>query len=140
MAKKKKLVKKVKDVSFEQALETLETIVEELEQGEIPLETSLEKYELGIGLLKKCHASLSKAERKIEILTGMDAEGNPVTDDYEHDQSDLEEKASQRSQRRSMKSNGSQSTKSIVHRFIDDTRWESTITDNGNRVSFRMPF
>ncbi|MGQ0635250.1 MAG: exodeoxyribonuclease VII small subunit [Planctomycetaceae bacterium] len=64
--------------SFEQALERLELIVQELEEGEVGLETSLVRFEEGIRLLKNCHQVLEQAERRIEILTGTDAGGNPV--------------------------------------------------------------
>ena len=112
MAKKKKVVKKIKEVTFEQALGTLQEIVTDLEDGELPLEDSLEKYELGIHLLKKCHDSLNQAERKIEILTGIDSEGNPITQDYDHDEADLSTKAAKRSKRRSSSNKDLGSSKS----------------------------
>lgn len=65
--------------SFEQSLERLEAIVHCLEDGDLGLSESLGKFEEGIKLLRQCHDLLTTAERKIEILTGLDAEGNPVT-------------------------------------------------------------
>jgi exodeoxyribonuclease VII small subunit len=56
-------------LSFEQALEKLETIVEEIEAGEVSLEESIEKYARGIELLKHCRGVLGRAERKIQLLT-----------------------------------------------------------------------
>lgn len=50
-------------------------MVAELEEGEVDLEKSLEKYEAGIKALKKCYEILSGMEKKIEVLT-KDAEGN----------------------------------------------------------------
>ncbi len=57
-----------KKLSFEQALEQLETIAEQIEQGKIGLEESITKYEEGMGLVKQCRDILSKAEMKIQKL------------------------------------------------------------------------
>ena len=53
---------------FETAIAELETIVKKLEEGDLPLETSLEFYERGVHLSRFCHARLEEAERRIEIL------------------------------------------------------------------------
>lgn len=53
---------------FEDALARLETIVSELERGELPLEESLKIFEEGIKLSKTCLKILDDAERKVEIL------------------------------------------------------------------------
>ena len=55
-------------VKFEQAMARLETIVEELERGELPLDESLKIFEEGIRLSKTCLKILNEAERKVEIL------------------------------------------------------------------------
>jgi len=55
-------------ISFEAALEQLETIVGRLETGDLPLEESLELFEHGIELSRRCNATLDSAERRIEIL------------------------------------------------------------------------
>lgn len=60
--------------SFEQSLKELETIVSDLEKGELPLEESIQKYQSGIERLKECHEILGKAQKRIEILT-KDAKG-----------------------------------------------------------------
>jgi exodeoxyribonuclease VII small subunit len=59
-----------KDVklSFEDALGQLETIVESMESGEVPLAELLAKFEQGSKLLKVCEARLKDAELKIEQL------------------------------------------------------------------------
>jgi exodeoxyribonuclease VII small subunit len=54
--------------SFEAALEKLETIVETMESGEVPLAELLAKFEEGTKLLKVCEARLKDAELKIEQL------------------------------------------------------------------------
>jgi exodeoxyribonuclease VII small subunit len=54
--------------SFEKALTQLETIVESMESGEVPLAELLAKFEEGSKLLKICEARLKDAELKIEVL------------------------------------------------------------------------
>ncbi len=54
--------------NFESSLEELEKIVRELEQGELPLEKSLELFEQGVRLSRECQDRLNQAERRIEIL------------------------------------------------------------------------
>jgi exodeoxyribonuclease VII small subunit len=53
---------------FESAIAELESIVKKLEEGDLPLEKSLELYERGVQLSRFCHARLEDAERRIEIL------------------------------------------------------------------------
>jgi len=79
--------------SFEESLEDLAAIVEQLESGELGLNDALGKYEQGVKLLKQCHQKLEKVERRIELLSGFDAEGNPVTEAFD-DESSLEKAAS----------------------------------------------
>ena len=54
---------------FEQALQELETLVEQMEQGELSLEQSLREFERGIALTRACQKALSEAEQKVRILT-----------------------------------------------------------------------
>jgi exodeoxyribonuclease VII small subunit len=68
----------IQDQSFEQALAALEQILRDLEDGRLGLAESLARYEQGIKLLKSCHAQLEQAERRIELLTGIDAAGKAV--------------------------------------------------------------
>ena len=53
---------------FEAAIAELEGIVKKLEEGDLPLETSLQLYERGVQLSRFCHSRLEDAERRIEIL------------------------------------------------------------------------
>ena len=53
---------------FESAIAELDTIARALEEGDLPLEKSLELYERGVQLSRFCHAKLEAAERRIEIL------------------------------------------------------------------------
>jgi len=71
------------NLNFEQALERLESVVRDLESTETGLDKSLERYEDGVRLLKRCRTILDEAERKIRLLTGVDAEGNPITAEFD---------------------------------------------------------
>ena len=71
--------KPVKEMSFEEALAELETIVRQLEQGDVELEKSIAIYERGAELKKHCEARLNSAELKVEqIVQGSD--GTPKTE------------------------------------------------------------
>ena len=70
-------------LSFEQSLAELQQIVAELEEGTLGLEESMQRFERGTALLRRCYQTLHQAEQKIEILTGFDAEGNPITADFD---------------------------------------------------------
>jgi exodeoxyribonuclease VII small subunit len=67
MAKQKS--DKEKELSFEEALERLEGVVDQLEQGELALEASIEAFELGVRLSKRCASQLEDAEQRVEVLT-----------------------------------------------------------------------
>lgn len=60
---------KINELSFEQALGELETIVRGLESGQAPLEDSIGAYERGIALKKHCQTKLQEAQAKIEKIT-----------------------------------------------------------------------
>lgn len=60
--------------NLEKSLEELENIVSQLENGEKPLNDSLELFEKGIQLTKKCQKSLSQAEQKIQTMTASDSQ------------------------------------------------------------------
>lgn len=57
-----------KEPKFEESLERLEALVQEMESGNLPLEEILKKYEEGNRLIKLCAAKLNEAEQRIEIL------------------------------------------------------------------------
>ena len=56
-------------LGFEDSIKRLKTIVEKIEQGEIPLQDSLEQYEQGMLLIRHCRDILQKAEKRIEKIT-----------------------------------------------------------------------
>ena len=74
--------RKMKDMTFEKAMEKLEQLVDELEAGDIPLDASLKKYEEGIKLSRVCQEKLDKARQKIELLA-KDGDGKFVKEDFE---------------------------------------------------------
>jgi exodeoxyribonuclease VII small subunit len=64
---------------FEDALSRLESIVKDLEKGELSLESSLARYEQGIRLAKFCNEKLEEAEKRIEMLQVTET-GDPRRD------------------------------------------------------------
>lgn len=56
------------EIKFEDALKKLEKIVHDLEDGDLPLDEALERYEEGIKLSKACAKKLEVARKKVEIL------------------------------------------------------------------------
>lgn len=58
----------ISKMSFEGAIKELGGIVQDIEQGEIPLQDSLEQYEKGMALIKHCKDILQKAEKRIEKI------------------------------------------------------------------------
>jgi len=69
--------------TFEESLAELQEVVADLESGETGLERSMERFEQGIALLRNCYQTLERAEQQIEILTGIDADGNPMTEPFD---------------------------------------------------------
>lgn len=67
----------VGEMSFEDAMRELESVVSRLESGDVPLEDSIKLYERGAELKKRCEAQLKAAEEKVAAIT-TDAEGNPT--------------------------------------------------------------
>ncbi len=57
------------DIKFEDALQRLEQIVDQLEAGHLGLEDSLKVFEEGVGLARRCARYLDEAEKRIELLT-----------------------------------------------------------------------
>ncbi len=68
-------------MKFEEAIEKLQKITEELEQGELPLEETLQKFEEGTKLIDFCEKKLNETEKKIKVL--MKEEDKLVLKDLE---------------------------------------------------------
>lgn len=69
--------------SFEASLGELQEIVATLEAGSTSLEESMQQFERGVGLLRNCYRVLEEAEQRIEILTGVDRDGQPRTEPFD---------------------------------------------------------
>lgn len=67
----------IKAMSFEQALEALERIVENLERGDVPLDQSIRIYERGEALKAHCDRLLKAAEDKVEKIR-LSRDGKPA--------------------------------------------------------------
>ena len=67
----------VPKLSFEKAIEELESIVKRLEEGKVPLEESVAIYERGEVLKRRCEELLRQAEARVEKIT-LDASGKPA--------------------------------------------------------------
>jgi len=72
------------DFSFEEGLEQLESIVEEMESGELKLDELVKRYEAGSKLLAQCDKRIAEAEAKIEILQNENAE-DPEFENFDPD-------------------------------------------------------
>ena len=78
-----------KPVDLEKSLAALETIVEQLESGELPLDSSLKEFERGVRLSRECQGALKDAEQRVQVLMGgelkefetEDLEADPEDDD-----------------------------------------------------------
>jgi exodeoxyribonuclease VII small subunit len=57
-----------KKEKFEEALQKLEAIVAQMEEGDLPLEETLKAFEEGVRLARFCASKLDEAERKVEKL------------------------------------------------------------------------
>lgn len=67
----------IRQLSFERAIEELESIVRRLEDGKVPLEESVAIYERGEALKRRCEDLLRQAEARVQKIT-LDASGNPT--------------------------------------------------------------
>lgn len=70
----------MKEVNFEESMENLEKIVEELEKGDLNLDDSIKKFEEGMKISKQCNEYLENAEKKITVL--INESGNVTEEDF----------------------------------------------------------
>ncbi|MBQ4829691.1 MULTISPECIES: exodeoxyribonuclease VII small subunit [Alteromonas] len=77
------MTKKTDSPSFEETLTELDAIVNEMENGELPLNVALEKFERGIALSREGQKSLEQAEQKVKILLNEQGESalHPLPED-----------------------------------------------------------
>jgi exodeoxyribonuclease VII small subunit len=64
--------KDIEKMSFEDAIKELTSIVGKIEQGQVPLQDSLEQYEKGMALIKHCRTILQKAEKRIDKISNQE--------------------------------------------------------------------
>lgn len=76
MATSKKKMEDFEKLSFEEAVERLESIVKNMENGKLPLEKTIEMFEEGGVLAALCHKKLNTLKQKIEILSKDSSEEN----------------------------------------------------------------
>ncbi|MEX2317017.1 MAG: exodeoxyribonuclease VII small subunit [Pirellulales bacterium] len=121
MAKKKQIRRDELAECFEDSLAELESIVTQLESGSLSLADALARYEMGVKHLSACQRMLERAERRIELLSGVDANGNPITRPFDDAESgSLQEKAKSRGQRRTSDSKPSTGKVGAADQNIDD--------------------
>ena len=70
-----------KPIDFEKALAELESLVERLERGDVPLDEALRTFERGVALTRHCQARLQAAQQKVEIL--LKRSGEPLVQPFE---------------------------------------------------------
>ena len=70
-----------KPPEFEQALAELESLVQRLERGDVPLDEALKTFERGVALTRHCQACLQAAQQKVEIL--LKRSGQPEVQPFE---------------------------------------------------------
>ena len=68
-----------KKMTFEEALQRLEGIVTQIEEGSVPLEQSIDMYAEGIKLVKQCRSILDEAEKKIQVLSKTEGQALEVS-------------------------------------------------------------
>jgi exodeoxyribonuclease VII small subunit len=76
----KKQKNDISKMSFEEAIKELTSIVSKIEQGQIPLQDSLEQYERGMALIKHCRTILQKAEKRIEKISELEEKSQEQKD------------------------------------------------------------
>ncbi|GAC24030.1 exodeoxyribonuclease VII small subunit [Paraglaciecola mesophila] len=71
--------KKTENLSFEESMQELDSIVNQMEEGELSLEDALGRFERGIQLARHSQNKLKQAEQKVQILMGQDEQA-PLAD------------------------------------------------------------
>ncbi|MBN1818751.1 MAG: exodeoxyribonuclease VII small subunit [Sedimentisphaerales bacterium] len=84
MGKQKKPNNDIDKLDFEQAITSLTEVVEQIEDGQIPLADSIDKYERGMALIKRCRLILAEAEKRIEKISADNDKEKPEESDGSH--------------------------------------------------------
>ncbi|AEP91461.1 exodeoxyribonuclease VII, small subunit [Bacillus subtilis subsp. subtilis str. RO-NN-1] len=72
-------VKKSENMTFEEAMKGLESIVSKLEEGDVPLEQAINYFQEGMALSKMCHEKLQKVEKQMDFILKEDGELAPFS-------------------------------------------------------------
>lgn len=72
-------VKKNENMTFEEAMKRLESIVSKLEEGDVPLEQAINYFQEGMALSKMCHEKLQKVEKQMDFILKEDGELAPFS-------------------------------------------------------------
>ncbi len=78
------MTRKTKSPDLEAALAEINTVIEQMEQGELSLEQSLAQFERGITLIKQCQKILQEATQKVQVL--ITNNGQETLEPYEKDE------------------------------------------------------
>ena len=62
-----------KKITIEESFASLDAIIEELQNGDLTLEESFQKYEEGMKLIKNCNTAIDKVEKKLEVINGEES-------------------------------------------------------------------
>lgn len=80
--------KKAENLSFEEATQELESIVKQMEEGDLPLEQALKAFERGVQLASHSQKTLQEAEQKVKVL--MHQQGQESLVDFDQDTPDAQ--------------------------------------------------
>ncbi|WGD65847.1 exodeoxyribonuclease VII small subunit [Bacillus subtilis] len=72
-------VKKNENMTFEEAMKGLESIVSKLEEGDVPLEQAINYFQEGMALSKMCHEKLQKVEKQMDFILKEEGELAPFS-------------------------------------------------------------
>jgi exodeoxyribonuclease VII small subunit len=92
----KKQNSSIEKMNFEDSIKELTNIVAKIEQGQIPLQESIDQYEKGMMLIKRCRLILLEAEKRIEKISQVedkkeqDSDDQPQEDEKDNDEGDKE--------------------------------------------------
>jgi exodeoxyribonuclease VII small subunit len=93
------------EMKFEEALKKLEKIVQDLEDGDLPLDEACEKYEEGIRLSKACAKKLEQAKKRVEILL-KNEDGSIELKEFDQRKAQEEEKPQEARKKRAKADSG----------------------------------
>lgn len=71
-----------KKITFESAIEELENIIDELDGGNIPLNTLMDKYKKGMDLLNFCHDEIENAQKNITKIVSLNQNNEVIMEDF----------------------------------------------------------